>query len=62
VRYCESCEHCFHMKMGPILMVVKDGHVVVECCKCGSVREEHRDHLARVLGYDKETKTWRVAL
>lgn len=40
----ESCEHCYHEKQEPVLMWVKDGHVVQECCKCSKMRTVHRDH------------------
>ena len=38
-------EHCWHVKRGPIWMVIPDGHVVQECCKCHSIRTTHADHL-----------------
>lgn len=36
--------HCWHLKRGAIWMVVKDGHVIQECCKCPQTRSIHGDH------------------
>ena len=40
---CES-GHCWHAKHGAIWMVVKDGHVILECCRCPATRSVHADH------------------
>ena len=40
-----DCQHCWHLKQGPIYMVVNDGHVVQKCCHCGAIRQVHRDHI-----------------
>jgi len=36
--------HCWHAHEGPLFMVVPDGHIVQECCKCQAHRTIHRDH------------------
>jgi hypothetical protein len=38
--------HCFHQKEGPVWMVVPDGHIVQECCRCHEIRVIHLDHAA----------------
>jgi hypothetical protein len=42
--HCCSSAHCWHRKNGAIWMVVKDGHVVQECCRCPATRTIHLDH------------------
>lgn len=42
-KECEKC--CYHAKKGPIMMVIPDGHIVQECCKCHNTRVVHIDHL-----------------
>lgn len=43
-----KCEqHCYHTKRGPIMMVIADGHIVEECCRCHQTRTIHADHAAR---------------
>jgi hypothetical protein len=42
--HCCDSGHCWHAKHGAIWMVVKDGHVVQECCRCPATRSVHRDH------------------
>lgn len=37
-------EHCWHIFTGPLLMVIRDGHVVQKCCKCPAMRQVHREH------------------
>lgn len=39
------CDHCWHLFLGTLWMVVKPGHVVQSCCKCPKIRQVHRDHL-----------------
>lgn len=39
-------KHCYHPRKGPIHMVVPDGHVVMECCKCSVMEVVHIDHMA----------------
>ena len=38
----ERCDHCYHRHTGPLMMVIKDGHIVERCCKCGCLRQVHR--------------------
>lgn len=40
----EDHQHCWHMAEGPLLMQVKDGHLVQCCCKCQALRQIHRAH------------------
>lgn len=42
---CKDGEHCWHRKRGPLWMVLKDGYVVLECCKCTAIKTVHADHL-----------------
>jgi hypothetical protein len=42
--HCCSSAHCWHRKTGAIWMVVKDGHVLQECCRCPATRTIHLDH------------------
>jgi len=37
-------EHCWHVYSGPIHMVIPNGHIVQQCCKCESTRTVHVDH------------------
>jgi len=37
-------QHCWHSYRGPILMVIKDGHVLEKCCECGAIRQVHIEH------------------
>jgi hypothetical protein len=37
-------EHCWHFYHGAIHMVIPDGHVVRQCCKCQAIRAVHADH------------------
>lgn len=39
-----SCTHHYHPKTGPVMMVIKDGHVVVQCCMCDHMKQVHREH------------------
>lgn len=39
-----ECNHCYHAHRGPIWMVIPNGHVVEECCKCHSTRTVHVEH------------------
>lgn len=36
--------HCYHYHTGPLHMVIPDGHVVLKCCSCGSIKTEHGEH------------------
>jgi hypothetical protein len=38
------CEHCWHPQEGPYMMVLRDGHILQKCCKCGAGRQVHRAH------------------
>lgn len=38
-------EHCLHPYMGPIWMVIPDGHVLMKCCRCGHGETKHPDHV-----------------
>lgn len=38
------CQHCWHLFEGPLWVVLRSGHIVQECCKCGQTRIIHRDH------------------
>lgn len=40
----ELCNHCWHPHTGPLMMVIKEGHVVQSCCKCQQLRQVHRAH------------------
>ena len=42
--HCCSSAHCWHRKTGAIWTVVKDGHVLQECCRCPATRTIHLDH------------------
>lgn len=42
-----KCNHCYHTKREPIMMVIPDGHTVQECCKCHQTRTVHVDHTFR---------------
>jgi hypothetical protein len=42
------CNHCYHRYHGVIWMVVPDGHMVMQCCKCGDMELEHREHVTYV--------------
>lgn len=42
--HCCGSDHCWHAKRGAIWMVVKDGHVIQECCRCPATRSVHADH------------------
>jgi hypothetical protein len=42
--HCCASGHCWHRKTGAIWMVVKDGHVIQECCRCDATRSVHADH------------------
>lgn len=35
---------CFHAYRGPCHMVLKDGHVLQQCCTCQRMRQVHADH------------------
>jgi len=37
-------EHCYHIFSGVIHMVVPNGHILQECCHCGSTRTVHAAH------------------
>lgn len=37
-------EHCWHLHRGPLMMVLRDGHVVQNCCKCQATRTVHGEH------------------
>lgn len=39
-----ECVHCWHVHSSPFYMVLKDGHVLQDCCRCGASRQVHRDH------------------
>lgn len=41
----EQHEHCWHVFSGPYSMVLHDGEVLMECCKCHEHKTIHRDHL-----------------
>lgn len=43
----DTCSHCWHHYRGAILMVIPDGHVVQECCKCHQHRTVHAEHTGR---------------
>lgn len=36
--------HCWHVHRGAIWMVLKDGHIVQECCRCEATRTIHAEH------------------
>lgn len=40
----KDCNHCWHLHKGPLMMVIKEGHVVQSCCKCQNMRQVHRAH------------------
>jgi len=40
----KECNHCWHAKEGAFMMVMRDGHIMQQCCKCGACRTVHRDH------------------
>ena len=40
----KDCNHCWHPHTGPLMMVIKEGHVVQSCCKCQDMRQVHRGH------------------
>ncbi len=42
--HCCDDAHCWHVKRGAIWMVVKDGHVIQECCHCPATRSIHAEH------------------
>lgn len=54
--YC--CSHCWHTYCGVILMVVPDGHTVMQCCRCGAQKLEHREHCAAFHHTWHPTTTW----
>jgi len=39
-----SHQHCWHAHRGPIWMVVPNGHILQDCCKCHATRLIHVDH------------------
>lgn len=43
-----SCNHCWHVHRGPLLLVVRDGHVPMSCCKCGAIQTMHADHIPSI--------------
>ena len=38
------CNHCWHRFFGVLHMVVPQGRIVQECCKCSQTRVVHSDH------------------
>lgn len=40
---CDEC--CFHLHTGPIWMVLPQGSILMNCCKCGATKTVHRDHV-----------------
>ena len=38
------CIHCWHPHCGPIWMVIPPGHILEQCCKCGTTRTVHYGH------------------
>lgn len=50
-KQCCNHNHCLHSHRGPIHMVLKDGHVLLECCKCDYTTTKHIDHWAGALGH-----------
>lgn len=34
----------YHLDTGPILMVLKPGHVLERCCRCQGTRQVHVEH------------------
>jgi len=44
-----ACAHCRHTYRGSLMMVIPDGHVPEQCCKCDAMRTVHAEH--------RETKT-----
>lgn len=43
-RHCDCCYHVYH---GPIWMVIPDGFILVQCCKCGRTKTIHMDHFCQ---------------
>jgi len=41
-KYLKGC--CWHIFTGAIHMVLQDGQIVEQCCKCHATRVVHRDH------------------
>lgn len=42
--YRNCCDHCYHAYCGPIWMVIPQGHVILQCCKCHQMTVVHHDH------------------
>lgn len=39
-----NCDHCWHAKSGPYMMVLRDGCILQQCCKCDATKQVHKDH------------------
>lgn len=46
IKHRSGCENgcCLHVFRGPIWMVVPDGHIVMQCCKCQCTKTVHAEH------------------
>lgn len=53
----DNCDHCWHAKRGPIMMVIPDGHIVQECCKCHRTQTVHADHAHNTSPYIRKGDT-----
>jgi hypothetical protein len=40
----EVCNHCWHAFRRAFMMVLPNGYVLQECCKCHEHRTIHADH------------------
>lgn len=62
---CSGTNHCWHARRAPIMMVIKDGHVVQQCCKCRAIRQVHIEHMNDERdtkgGRTYETSIWKKA-
>lgn len=48
---CLQASHCWHTMRGPLWIVLKDGFIVQQCCRCEATRQVHRDHVAAGKGH-----------
>jgi hypothetical protein len=40
----KDCNHCWHVQEGPSMIVLRDGFILQECCKCHEHRTVHKAH------------------
>lgn len=38
--------HCYHPHGGPLWMVLKQDHILLKCCNCGTTNQVHIAHAA----------------